>query len=72
MGARTAVALVITVIALKAVLIGAIARGRCEMIGRCGDGTAWYVGCVVAAAILGLLLIVTIVGARREALTRRR
>lgn len=71
MRARTAVALVTTVVALKAVLIGAIARGRCELIGRCGDGTAWYLGCAVAAGILVVLLVVTIVGARRDVLSRR-
>ena len=41
---RTAVALAAIVVALKAVLIGVVARGRCELIGRCGDGTAWYIG----------------------------
>ena len=55
---RTAVALAAIVVALKAVLIGVVARGRCELIGRCGDGTAWYVGSGIAAAILlGLLVI---------------
>ena len=65
-------ALVSIVVALKAVVIGAVARGRCEMIGRCGDGTAWYVGCVVAAAILGVMLVIAIVGARREVVIQRR
>jgi hypothetical protein len=57
---RTAVALTAIVIALKAVLIGVVARGRCELIGRCGDGTAWYVGSGIAAAILLALLVVAI------------
>jgi hypothetical protein len=57
---RTAVALAAIVVALKAVLIGVVARGRCELIGRCGDGTAWYVGSGIAAAILLGLLVIAI------------
>jgi hypothetical protein len=62
---RTAVALAATVVALKAVLIGLVARGRCEMIGRCGDGTAWYVAMGVSGLILVAALVVTIADARR-------
>lgn len=72
MRTRTAVALAAIVVALKAVLIGVVARGRCELIGRCGDGTAFYAGCGVAALLLTVLLIVTIADARREVLTQRR
>jgi hypothetical protein len=72
MRTRTAVALAAIVVALKAVLIGVVARGRCEMMGGCGDGTAWYAACGVAALVLGVLLAVTIADARREVLTRRR
>ncbi|MDT5008186.1 MAG: hypothetical protein QOJ24_5362 [Mycobacterium sp.] len=61
---RTAVALTAIVIALKVVLIGVVARGRCELIGRCGDGTAWYVGSGIAAAILLALLVVAITDVR--------
>jgi hypothetical protein len=61
---RTAVALAATVVALKAVIIGVVARGRCELIGRCGDGTAWYVGSGIAAAILLALLVVAIADVR--------
>lgn len=60
MRTRTAVGLAATVVALKAVLIGVVARGRCELIGRCGDGTAWYVGLGAAALVLAVLLVVTI------------
>jgi hypothetical protein len=55
---------------MKAVLIGAMARGRCEMIGVGGDGTAWYVSAAVAALTLVALLIVTIAGARRVLVER--
>ena len=61
---RTAVALAAIVVALKAVLIGVVARGRCELIGRCGDGTAWYVGSAIAAAILLALLVLAIADVR--------
>ena len=61
---RTAVALAAIVVALKAVIIGVVARGRCELIGRCGDGTAWYVGSGIAAAILLALLVVAFADAR--------
>ena len=71
MPVRLALAVVSTVVGLKAVLIGIAARGRCELLGRCGDGTAWYVGSVIAAAALAVLLVVTIANARRS-LTRRR
>ena len=67
MRTRTAVSLVVTVVALKAVLIGVVARGRCEMIGRCGDGTAWYAVSGVAALVLVSLLIVTIARPHRIA-----
>ncbi len=60
MRTRTAVALVALVVSLKAVLIGVVARGRCELIGFCGDGTAWYVACGAAALVLASLLIITI------------
>lgn len=30
------------------------------MIGRCGDGTAWYVGFGAAALVLAVLLVMTI------------
>ena len=72
MRARTAVELAATMVALKAVLIGAAARGRCELIGRCGDGATWYTAFGIAALVLVVLLVVTIVGARREVITRRR
>jgi len=61
---RTAVALAAMVVELKAVLIGVVARGRCELIGRCGDGTAWYVGSGIAAAILLGLLAIAIADVR--------
>jgi hypothetical protein len=61
---RTAVAFASIVVALKAVIIGVAARGRCEIIGRCGDGTAWYVGSGIAAAILLVLLVVAIADVR--------
>jgi hypothetical protein len=57
---RTALGFAAIIVALKAVLIGAVARGRCEMIGRCGDGTAWYVGFGAAGLVLAIVLIVTI------------
>ncbi len=59
-------ALVTIVVALKAVLVGAVARGRCELIGRCGDGTAWYFGSGIAAVALVMLLVLTIADARRS------
>jgi hypothetical protein len=62
---RTAVAIASIIVALQAVLIGVVARGRCELIGRCGDGTAWYVGSGIAAAVLLVLLVVAIADARR-------
>jgi len=61
---RTAVALAAIVVALKAVLIGVVARGRCELIGCCGDGTAWYIGSGIAAAILLGLLVIAIAHVR--------
>jgi hypothetical protein len=61
---RTAVALAAIVVALKAVLIGVVARSRCEMMDRCGDGSAWYVGSAAAALVLGVLLVVAIAEAR--------
>ncbi|MFY9922686.1 MAG: hypothetical protein WAL26_30495 [Mycobacterium sp.] len=60
MRTRTALSLATTIVALKAVLIGVVARGRCEMMGRCGDGTAWYVAFGAAALVLAVLLVVTI------------
>ena len=63
MPTRTAVALAATVIMLKAVLIGLVARGRCELIGRCGDGTAWYVGFSLAGAVCGVLVVLMMAGA---------
>lgn len=72
MRTRTAVVLAAIVVALKAVLIGVAARGRCELIGACGDGTAWYGFSGVTAVILGVLLVITIVVARREVLSRTR
>lgn len=71
MRVRTAVALVAILVGLKAVLIGVAARGRCEIIGRCGDGTAWYVGSGIAAAVLVVLLVVAIADARRGLIRRR-
>jgi hypothetical protein len=65
MRVRTAVTLAAIIVALQAVLIGVVARGRCELIGRCGDGTAWYVGSGIAAAVLLVLLVVAIADARR-------
>jgi hypothetical protein len=65
MRVRTAVAFASIIVALQAVLIGVVARGRCELIGRCGDGTAWYVGSGIAALLLVALLVATIVNARR-------
>jgi hypothetical protein len=62
---RTAVALAAIVVALKAVLIGVVARGRCEMMARCGDGTGWYVGLGLAAVALAVLLVITVAGVRR-------
>jgi hypothetical protein len=72
MRVRTAVALMTIVVGLKAVLIGVVARGRCEITGRCGDGTAWYVGSGIAAAVLLVMVVITIADARRTSLTRRR
>jgi uncharacterized Tic20 family protein len=66
MRARTAISLAATVVTLKAVLIGAVARGRCEMIGVCGDGTAWYVISGLVALLLVAVLILTIADARRR------
>ena len=66
MRVRTAVTLATIVVALQAVLIGVVARRRCEIIGRCGDGTGWYVGSGVAAAVLVVLLVVAIAEARRS------
>ena len=63
----TAMTIVAIVVALKAVLIGVVARGRCEIIDRCGDGTAWYVGSGITALVLMILLVVTIAGARQGA-----
>jgi hypothetical protein len=71
MPVRLALALVSIILGLKAVLIGIAARGRCEIIARCGDGTAWYVGSGIAAAVLVILLVITILAARRN-LTRTR
>lgn len=65
MRVRTAVAIASIIVALQAVLIGVVARGRCELIGRCGDGTGWYVGSGIVAAVLLVLLVVTIIDARR-------
>ncbi len=65
MRVRTAVTLAAIVVALQAVLIGAVARRRCELIDRCGDGTGWYVGSGVAAVVLVVLLVATIAEARR-------
>ena len=62
---RTAAALAATVVALKAVLIGVVARSRCEVIDRCGDGTGWYVGSAIVAAVLLVMLVVVIADARR-------
>ena len=66
MPARSALALAATIVALKAVLIGVVVRGRCELIGLCGDGTAWYVASGVAGLVFGALLIVTIADVRRS------
>ena len=60
MRTRTALGFAAAIVALKAVLIGGVARGRCEMIGRCGDGTAWYVGFGAAGLVLVVVLIATI------------
>ena len=71
MRARTAVGLAATVVALKAVLIGVVARGRCELIGRCGDGTAWYFGAGVVSLILMAMMVVTIADVRSFASRRK-